>query len=41
MDETIFVIIKFQFDFALEVWFSIYGKNLGKIIFLYLLQRKS
>ena len=23
MDETIFVIIKVQFDFALEVWFSI------------------
>ena len=24
MDETIYVIFKVQFDFALEVWFSIY-----------------
>ena len=24
MDETIYVIFKIQFDFALEVWFSIY-----------------
>ena len=23
MDETIYVILKVQFDFALEVWFSI------------------
>ena len=24
MDETIYVIFKVQFDFALEVWFSIF-----------------
>ena len=24
MDETIYVIFKIQFDFALEVWFSIF-----------------
>ena len=27
MDETIYVIFKVQFDFALEVWFSIYGMS--------------
>ena len=27
MDETINVIYKIQFDFALEVWFSIYRKT--------------
>ena len=25
MDETIYVLFKVQFDFALEVWFSIYA----------------
>ena len=25
MDETIYVMFKVQFDFALEVWFSIYS----------------
>ena len=27
MDETIYVILKVLFDFALEVWFSIVSKN--------------
>ena len=27
MDETIYVIFKVQFDFALEKWFSIYGHH--------------
>ena len=31
MDETIYVIFKVQFDFALEVWFSIY---LTVVVFL-------
>ena len=31
MDETIYVIFKVQFDFALEVWFSIYAKIYEKI----------
>ena len=30
MDETIYVILKVQFDFALEVWFSIYWINMKK-----------
>ena len=28
MDETIYVILKLLFDFALEVWFSICTQNL-------------
>ena len=28
MDETIYVILKVLFDFALEVWFSIYSRTL-------------
>ena len=27
IDETIYVIFKVQFDFALEVWFSIFGQS--------------
>ena len=27
MDETIYVLLKIQFYFALEVWFSIYAMN--------------
>ena len=27
MDETIYVILKLLFDFALEVWFSIYSQK--------------
>ena len=27
MDETIYVIFKVQFDFALEVWFSIFHSS--------------
>ena len=27
MDETIYVILKLLFDFALEVWFSIFLEN--------------
>ena len=31
MDETIYVIFKVQFDFALEVWFSIYvSRKMGQ-----------
>ena len=27
MDETIYVILKVMFDFALEVWFNIFSKT--------------
>ena len=27
MDETIYIILKVLFDFALEVWFSIFSKT--------------
>ena len=38
MDEPLYVIFKFQFDFALEVWFSIcFGCEVRKIIFRYAL----
>ena len=32
MDETIYVILKVQFDFALEVWFIIYAMDHPDII---------
>ena len=34
MDETIYVIFKVQFDFALEVWFSIFCKRQLNVNFL-------
>ena len=32
MDETIYVIFKVQFDFALEVWFSIFSIRQFRLI---------
>ena len=41
MDETIDVIFKVQFDFALEVWFSIYISGIPKHILNFINPQKN